>query len=93
MNVTKLLISIGIIGLVSMLIGTVCKISHYPNADLFLMCGLIIFGIFWIATIWEIVNKKFINPINKTVWLFCVLIFPAVTTFVFHLKNRGENFA
>jgi len=78
----------GLIGVTGILLGAWKKITHQVNADLYLTIGLTFFAIFWIMTLWDVLNRSYENRVHRIWWLLVVLLFPLIGSLVYHSFNR-----
>src|SRR5215467_7440203 len=74
----------GFFGLAGILIGAWEKIVHLANANFLLTIGFVFFGIFYIMTIWDLLNRPYKHQNSRMLWLLIVLLFPLIGALIYH---------
>ena len=81
----------GLIGFGGLAFGAWKKILHQPNADIALTIGFIAFAIFYVMTVWDLLQQPYPNRATKILWVLLVLGFPAIGALIYHaLKNNKQ---
>lgn len=83
MKKRSVLFWIGLLSLLGLLVGAWKKIVHRPYADLTLTIALLLFGLVWIMTIWDVLHQTFYRRTEKIIWLLLVLLFPAIGSLIY----------
>lgn len=89
MKQKTLIITLAVFSFFATTFGAFQKILHRQNADTFLAIGLICFAVFWITTLWQMLNSTFVTQRDRILWLLFILLMPFVGALLFQLlKNR-----
>ena len=88
MNTGLILKTSLISSIVFVLVGSLFKIMHYPNADILLIMGLICSLILIITGIYEVRTSKRISGSEKTMWTIGFLFMSGIVGIVYVLSGR-----
>ncbi len=77
-----------IVSFVTAILGAYLKITHSESAEFFLAAGLLATLIFIITAIYEVVNSKRIDHVEKTMWTISFIFFSTIAGLVYFLMGR-----
>jgi lipid-A-disaccharide synthase-like uncharacterized protein len=88
MNTNKIIPISFIISYLFTIVGALLKIMHWPNANVFLIIGMLALAFFVGTCIYEIMSSERINKSEKIMWFFGFLFFWMITGLVYILLGR-----
>ncbi|CAN5668577.1 hypothetical protein BH10BAC2_BH10BAC2_44670 [soil metagenome] len=79
-----------IIGIITLVIGAMFKIMHYPGADTFLVIGILTWLVFVITALYEVQRSTTINRTEKLMWTVGFILIAGITAIIYLLFRRGK---
>jgi predicted membrane channel-forming protein YqfA (hemolysin III family) len=89
MKQKDIFVTLAVVSFFATMFGAYQKILHRESADRFLTVGLICFAIFWITTLWQLLNSNFNTQRDRILWLLFVLLMPFIGALLFQLMKKN----
>jgi hypothetical protein len=72
------------------LIGALLKLMHWPNAEPWLIVGVLTWAVFIVAAIYEVRTSKNISQTEKTMWTVGFVLMAGITALIYLLAARNR---
>ena len=76
------------IGVVLLFIGIATKSSGSQSANVLMIIGIALVGIFWIWSIIMVLSAPDLKPFQKRFWMIAVIAVPVLGGLVFHILHN-----
>ena len=90
-NIKRPAFIMGIIGAILLFVGLGYKTTNDRAGDVILYLGMALGGIFWIWSIFAVINALDMKPYQKRFWLISVIAVPIVGALVFYILHQEKD--
>lgn len=87
---TRPAFTLAMVGTALILIGVVA-IPQYEIGAYIMYAGLLLAGIFWLWTIWDVIAAENLKYFQKVLWLLIVILLPVMGGLIFYLLSQRAN--